>query len=86
MAKKLQEGEDKEKKSIALKATTKEKEDVEEEKTSEEDDDLALIIRKLNKYMRDERFRGRNFTSRKDLSKKNLHLMVTRRNGKRQEI
>ncbi|RVW97115.1 hypothetical protein CK203_030086 [Vitis vinifera] len=45
-------GEDKKKKSIALKATTKEEEDVEEEKPSEEDDDLALITRKLNKYMR----------------------------------
>ena len=31
LAKKVQEGEDKHKKSIALKATTKEKEDVEEE-------------------------------------------------------
>ncbi|KAL6342469.1 hypothetical protein AAG906_011159 [Vitis piasezkii] len=69
LAKKLQEGEDKKKKSIALKATTKE-EDVEEEKPSEEDDDLALITRKLNKYMRSERFRGRKFTSRRDLSKK----------------
>ncbi|RVW80722.1 hypothetical protein CK203_053939 [Vitis vinifera] len=69
LAKKLQEVEDK-KKSIALKATTKEEEDVEEEKPSEEDDDLALITRKLNKYMRGERFRGRRFTSRRDLSKK----------------
>ncbi|RVW68876.1 hypothetical protein CK203_064652 [Vitis vinifera] len=70
LAKKLQEGEDKKKKSIALKATTKEEEDVEEEKPSEEDDDLSLITRKLNKYMRGERFRGRKFTSRRDLSKK----------------
>ncbi|KAL6339436.1 hypothetical protein AAG906_032970 [Vitis piasezkii] len=70
LAKKLQEGEDKKKKSIALKATTKEEEDVEEEKPSEEDDDLALITRKLNKYMRNERFKGRKFTSRRDLSKK----------------
>nr|CAN77969.1 hypothetical protein VITISV_027333 [Vitis vinifera] len=69
LAKKLQEGEDKKKKSIALKATTKEEEDVEEEKPSEEDD-LALITRKLNKYMRNERFRGRKFTSRRDLSKR----------------
>ena len=68
LAKKLQEVEDK-KKSIALKATTKEEEDVEEEKPSEEDDDLALIIRKLNKYMKSEKFRGRKFTSRRDLSK-----------------
>ena len=60
----------KKKKSIALKAITKEKEDVEEEKPSEDDDDLALITRKLNKYMRGERFRGRKFTSRRDLSKK----------------
>ncbi|RVW92656.1 hypothetical protein CK203_041605 [Vitis vinifera] len=58
------------KKSITLKATTKEEEDVEEEKPSEEDDDLALITRKLNKYTRSERFRGRKFTSRRDLSKK----------------
>ena len=50
LVKKLQEGEDKKKKSITLKAKTKE-----EEKPSEEDDDLALIIRKLNKYMRGER-------------------------------
>ncbi|RVW34649.1 hypothetical protein CK203_116480 [Vitis vinifera] len=70
LAKKLQEGEDKKKKNIALKATTKEEEDVEEEKPSEEDDDLALITRKLNKYMRGERFRGRKFTSRIDFSKK----------------
>ncbi|RVW59383.1 hypothetical protein CK203_103212 [Vitis vinifera] len=35
-----------------------------------EDDDLALITRKLNKYMRGERFRGRKFTSRRDPSKK----------------
>ncbi|RVW12896.1 hypothetical protein CK203_106966 [Vitis vinifera] len=47
LAKKLQEGEDKKKKSIALKAETKE-----EEKPSEGDDDLALITRKLNKYTR----------------------------------
>ena len=59
LAKKLQEGEDKKKKSIALKATTK-----------EEDNDLTLITRKLNKYMRGERFRERRFTSRRDLSKK----------------
>ncbi|WJZ84635.1 hypothetical protein VitviT2T_004230 [Vitis vinifera] len=69
LTKKLQEGEDKKKKSIALKATTKEEEDVEEEKPSDEDDDLALITRKLNKYMRGERFRGRKFTSRRDPSK-----------------
>ncbi|WKA01419.1 hypothetical protein VitviT2T_019701 [Vitis vinifera] len=70
LTKKLQEGEDKKKKSIALKATTKEEEDVEEEKPIDEDDDLALITRKLNKYMRGERFRGRKFTSRRDPSKK----------------
>ena len=70
LTKKLQECEDKKKKSIALKATTKKEEDVEEEKPSDEDDDLALITRKLNKYMRSERFRGRKFTSRRDLSKK----------------
>ncbi|RVW58985.1 hypothetical protein CK203_110738 [Vitis vinifera] len=60
LAKKQQEGEDKKKKSIALKATTKEEEEVEKEKPSEEDDDLALITRKLNKFMRGERFRGRS--------------------------
>ncbi|RVW88150.1 hypothetical protein CK203_042877 [Vitis vinifera] len=70
LAKKLQESEDKKKKSITLKATTKEEEEVEEKKQSKEDDDLALITRKLNKYMRRERFRGRRFTSRRDLSKK----------------
>ncbi|RVW70631.1 hypothetical protein CK203_056516 [Vitis vinifera] len=58
------------KKSIALKATTKEEEDVEEEKPSEEDDDLALITRKLNKYMRGERFRGKKFTSRRNPSRR----------------
>ncbi|WJZ84575.1 hypothetical protein VitviT2T_004175 [Vitis vinifera] len=70
LAKKLQDGEDKKKKSIAFKATTKEEEDVEKEKPSEENDDLALITRKLNKYMRGERFKGRKFTSRRDFSKK----------------
>ncbi|RVX02236.1 hypothetical protein CK203_028292 [Vitis vinifera] len=52
LTKQLQESENKKKKSIALKATTKDEEDVEEKKPSEEDDDLALITRKLNKYMR----------------------------------
>ena len=70
LTKKLQEGEDKKKKSIALKVTTKEEEDVEEEKPCEEDDGLALIVRKLNKYIMGERFRERRFTFRKDLSKK----------------
>ena len=70
LAKKLQEGEEKKKKIIALKATTKEEKDVEEEKPSEENDDLALITRKLNKYMRGERFIRRKFTSRRDPSKK----------------
>ena len=56
--------------SLPLLATFVEEEDVEEEKPSEEDDDLALITRKLNKYMRGERFRGRKFTFRRDLSKK----------------
>ena len=69
LTKKLQEGEDKKKKSITLKATTKEEENVEEEKPSDEDDDLALITRKLNKFMRGERFRRRKFTSRRDPSK-----------------
>ena len=70
LTKKLQEGKDKKKKRIALKATTKEEEEVEEEKQSEEDDDLTLITRKRNKYMRGEMFRGKRFTSRRDLSKK----------------
>ena len=69
LARKLQEGEDKKKESIALKATTNEEKDIEKEKPSEKDDDLALITRKLNKYMRSERFRGKKFTSRKDFSK-----------------
>ena len=81
--KKQQEGEDKRKKSIALKATTKEKEEVEEEKQSEEDEDLTLITRKFNKFIRGERFRGIMFTSRRDFSKMNFHLMVTRRDGKK---
>ena len=51
LTKKLQEGEDQKKKMLKKK------------KPSDEDDDLALIIRKLNKYMRGERFRGRKFTS-----------------------
>ena len=63
LANKQQEGEDKKKKSITLKATTKEKE-------VEEDEDLALITRKFNKFMRGERFRRRRFTSRRDFSKK----------------
>ena len=70
LEKKQQKSEDKKKKSIALKATTKEEEDVEEEKPSEEDDDLALITRKLNKYMRGERFRGKKFTSRRNPSRR----------------
>ena len=81
LAKKLQEGEDKKKKSITLKAKTKE-----EEKPSEEDDDLALITRKLNKYMRGERFRGRKFTFRRDFSKKESSSHGDKRNGKRKEI
>ena len=52
LTKKLQEGKDKKKKNITLKAITKEEEDVEEEKPSDEDDDLALITRKFNKYER----------------------------------
>ena len=39
-------------------------------KPSDEDDDLALITKKLNKYMRGERFRGIKFTSKRDPSKK----------------
>ena len=70
LAKKQQEGENKKKKSTALKATTKEEEEVEEEKQSEEDEDLAHITRKFNKFRNGERFRGRRFTSRRDLSKK----------------
>ena len=70
LVKKQHEGEDIKKKNIALKATTKEEVEVEEEKQSEEDEDLTLITRKFNKFMRDEKFRGRRFTSRRDLSKK----------------
>ncbi|KAL6330512.1 hypothetical protein AAG906_040442 [Vitis piasezkii] len=70
LAKKLQESEDKKKKNIALKATTKKEEEIKEEKQSEEHDDLSLITRKLKKYMRGERFGGRRFTFRRDLSKK----------------
>ena len=81
LAKKLQEGEDKKKKSIALKATTKEEEDVEEEdveeeKPSEEDDDLAFITGNLSKYMKGERFRGRKFIFKRDLSKKNVEKII----------
>ena len=85
LAKKLQEGEDKKKKNITLKSTTKEEEEeeVEEEKQSEEDDDLALITRKLNKYMKGERFRGRRFTFRRDLSKKESSSHGDKRNEKR---
>ncbi|RVW28775.1 hypothetical protein CK203_089226 [Vitis vinifera] len=61
LTKKLQEGEDKKKKRITLTATIKEEEDVEEEKPSDEDDDLALIKRKLNKYMRGEMGREKRF-------------------------
>ena len=70
LVKKQQEGEDKKKKSIAHKATTKKEEEVKEEKQSEEYEDLALIIRKFNKFMRDERFRRIRFTFRRDFSKK----------------
>ncbi|KAL6320963.1 hypothetical protein AAG906_010772 [Vitis piasezkii] len=70
LVKKQQEGEDKKKKSITLKATTKEEEEVDEEKQSKEDEDLAFITRKFNKFIKGENFRGRRFTSRKDLSKK----------------
>ena len=67
-AKKLQEYENKRKKSIALKATTKEEEEFEEEKQNEEDKDLTFITRKFKKFMRGERFRGRRFTSTRDFS------------------
>ena len=60
---KQQKGEDKRKKSIALKATTKEEEDI------EEDEDLILITRKFNKFMKVQRFRERRFISRRDFSK-----------------
>ncbi|KAL6316765.1 hypothetical protein AAG906_020449 [Vitis piasezkii] len=87
LTKKLQEGEDKKKKSITLKATTKEEEDVEEEKPSDEDDDLALIIRKLDKYVREVKgLEEGNSPLEGILLKRNLHPMVTRRNGKRKEI
>ena len=69
LVKKQQEGEDKKKKSIALKVTTKEEEEVEEDKQSEKDEDLIIITRKFNKFMRDERFKGRRFTFGRDFSK-----------------
>ncbi|KAL6324243.1 hypothetical protein AAG906_006516 [Vitis piasezkii] len=86
LAKKLQEGEDKKKKSIALKSTTKEEEEVEEEKQSEEDDDLTLITRKLNKYMRVKGLEEEGSPLEETFLKRNLHLMVTKRNEKRKEI
>ncbi|RVX16212.1 hypothetical protein CK203_014578 [Vitis vinifera] len=86
LAKKQQEGEDKKKKSIALKATTKEEEEVEEEKQSEEDEDLALITRKFNKFMRGERFRGKGSLLEETFLKRNLHLMVTRRDGREKRL
>ncbi|RVW31498.1 Retrovirus-related Pol polyprotein from transposon RE1 [Vitis vinifera] len=46
---------------------------------SDEDDDLALITRKLNKYMRCERFRGRKSTFRRDPSKKESSSHAKRR-------
>ena len=66
LAKKQQEGEDENKKSIAFKATSKK----EEEKESGKEEDLALITRQFNKFMRGENFRGRRFTFRRDSSKK----------------
>ena len=86
LAKKQQESEDKRKKSISLKATTKEKENVEKEKQSEEEDDLALIIRKLNKYMRVKGLEEEGSPLEENFLKRNLQLMVTRRNEKRKEI
>ena len=88
LTKKLQQCEDKKKKSIALKAITKEEEDVEEEKPSDEDDDLALITRKLNKYMRGgvKGLEEEGSPLEETFLKKNLHFMVTKRNGKRKEI
>ena len=70
LEKMLQEGEDKKKKNMAIKATTKEEEEVEAKKQSEEDEDLALIKRKFNKFMRGENFRGRRFTFRRYSFKK----------------
>ena len=52
LAKKQREWEDKKQKIIALKATTKEEEEIEEEKQSIENKDLTLITRKFNKFMR----------------------------------
>ncbi|KAL6326231.1 hypothetical protein AAG906_001626 [Vitis piasezkii] len=65
--------------------TTKEEEDVEEEKPSEEDDDLALITRKLNKYMRGERFRGKSLPL-EEILKKESSSHGDKENGKRKEI
>ncbi|RVW37033.1 hypothetical protein CK203_102358 [Vitis vinifera] len=53
-------------------------------KNQVEDDDLALITRKLNKYMRVKGLEEK-FTSRRDLLKRNLHH-GDKENGKRKEI
>ena len=45
-------------------------EDVEEWNDSEEDEDLALITRKFKKFMKDEKYKGRRFTSTRDSQKK----------------
>ncbi|KAL6325046.1 hypothetical protein AAG906_022254 [Vitis piasezkii] len=82
LTKQLQESEDKKKKNIALKATTKEEEDVEEEKPSEEYDDLALITRKLNKYMRGERFKGKSLPL-EEILKKESSSHGDKENGKK---
>ena len=72
-----QDVKDKKKKSIAFKVSTNDKEEVEEEiNENEEDGDLALIIRKFKKFMKDERFKGRRFTSRKESQKKEASLNV----------
>ncbi|KAL6331617.1 hypothetical protein AAG906_011557 [Vitis piasezkii] len=73
LAKKLQKGEDKKKKSIALKATTKE----EEESSSQESSTNTRGVKGLEEggSPLEETFLNRN-----------LHLMVTRKNGKKKEI
>ena len=70
LAKKQREWEDKKQKIIALKATTKEEEEIEEEKQSIENKDLTLITRKFNKFIRDEKLKRRRFTSKRDSFKK----------------
>ena len=61
------EEEDKKKKSIALKASTKEEElNVEDGDNSEKEDELSLITRKFKRFMQGERFGGRRMPTKRD--------------------